>query len=153
MPGYEWILAERPGTCYGPCLITAGRRQCLRRFALFYPGNQLIQLAVRRRSRAAAAMGDARRQEQPRKLRSLFRTPHLLRDAFEVIDGSLRCEKIGRERILEDAGIPPFQTSSKNTSSISAPRAVAKALAEPHIAKPHFSRTRMEATLSSATLA
>jgi len=43
--------------------------------------------------------------------------------------------------------------SSKNTSSISVPRALANALAEPRIAKPHFSRTRMEATLSLAALA
>jgi hypothetical protein len=62
-------------------------------------------------------------------------------------------EKIGRERILEDAGIPPFQTRSKNTSSMSVPRALPKALAEPRIAKPHFSRTRMEAALSLAALA
>ena len=102
MPGYEWILAERPGTCYGPCLITAGRRQCLRRFALFHRGNQRIQLAVRRRSRAAAAMGDARRQEQPRKLRSLFRTFHLLRDAFVVIDGSLRCDELIRPTVPQN---------------------------------------------------
>jgi hypothetical protein len=71
-----------------------------------------------------------------------------------------RCES-GRDGFIffvraqghEDAGIPPFLTSSKNTSSMPLPRALARALADPRIAKPHFSRTRMDAALFLAALA
>src|SRR5215472_4129580 len=47
-------------------------------------------------------MGDARRQEQPRKLRSLLRASHLLLDAFVVVDGSLRGDQLIRPAVPQN---------------------------------------------------
>src|SRR5215472_18898380 len=58
-------------------------------------------------------MGDARRQEQPRKLRSLFRASHLLLDAFVVVDGSLCGDELIRPTVPQNGLAATVAETSK----------------------------------------
>src|ERR1051326_3633848 len=95
VPGHERIAAQRSRTGDRPGLIAARGRQCRRRSLLLHPAEQRVQLTVRRRTRASAAVADAGSQEQARELGRLLRAAHLLLNALVVIDGS----RGGDERI------------------------------------------------------